>query len=249
MASATKARLGPLLLREYQHGSHNDSRIISDQAQVWTVNLKENVAAVVELRKLLSMDEIARADKFRFESGRNEFTITRGVLRTLLGVALTVPPQELSFSYSSHGKPLLAGEFEGTIELNVSHSDGMAVVSFARNHRLGVDVEKVRLDFEHRRIAERFFSENERKQLRGFAASEIPYAFFRCWTRKEAFIKAIGEGLSHPLSQFDVDLHSGQVARLLNTRPDPAEASRWTLFDIPVPAGYVAALAMEECSA
>jgi 4'-phosphopantetheinyl transferase len=151
----------------------------------------------------------------------------------------------LQFSYSAHGKPKLEGHPGNALEFNVSHSDGMAIVSLARHSRLGVDIEKVRLDFEHQHIAERFFSDQEREQLRSMSPEEIPYAFFRCWTRKEAFIKALGEGLSHPLHQFDVELRATEPARLLSTRPDPAEVSRWSLFDIPVPAGYLAALAME----
>ncbi|HZQ70139.1 MAG TPA: 4'-phosphopantetheinyl transferase superfamily protein [Terriglobales bacterium] len=245
MASATTIVPGPLHVREYVPGCKLDPLSVN-QVQVWTVNLTSHVGSVSALRELLSEDEIARADKFRFEQGRNEFTITRGLLRTLLGHYLDVAPQQLRFSYTAHGKPQLEGASKPRAEFNVSHSDGIAVIAFADRRRLGVDVEKVRLDFEHQHIAERFFSENEREQLQKIPRQDIPFAFFRCWTRKEAFIKALGEGLSHPLHQFDVELRADEPARLLSTRPDPAEAARWTLFDIPVPAGYTAALATED---
>ena len=232
--------------REFVLGCEKKMAAEPDSVQVWTIDLESNCPLVTDFRGLLSKDEIARADKFLFEKGRNEFTITRGALRTLMGSYLGVAPTELRFSYSAHGKPGLEGDFRNAAEFNVSHSDGMAIVCIAQQSRLGVDVEKVRLDFEHQRIAERFFSDHEREQLRHLPAREIPYAFFRCWTRKEAFIKALGEGLSHPLHQFDVELRAEEPARLLSTRPNAAEASRWLVFDIPVPAGYLAALAMED---
>ena len=247
MASATKSVAGPMHCRQYVTGREVDVRSDSPLIQVWTVDLDANRESVSHFRRLLSDEEVGRADKFRFEQGRNEFTITRGVLRTLLGAYLGIAPEQLRFSHSHHGKPELHGQLKHCVEFNVSHSDGMAIVSFANARRLGVDIEKVRLGFEHERIAERFFSENEREQLRSISRQEIPHAFFRCWTRKEAFIKALGEGLSHPLHQFDVELRPGKSPCLLSTRPDPDEAPRWTLYDIPVPAGYVAALAMEEC--
>jgi 4'-phosphopantetheinyl transferase len=244
MASSTKGVAGPIHCREYVFGRELD--VPSHEVQVWTVDLEANRESVSHFRHLLTDEEVARADKFRFQQGRNEFTITRGVLRTLLGAYLGIGPEQLRFSYSPHGKPELDGQLKHSVEFNVSHSDGMAIVSFVNGRRLGVDIEKIRLDFEHQRIAERFFSQIEREQLRSIPRQDIPHAFFRCWTRKEAFIKALGEGLSHPLHQFDVELRAGNSPCLLNTRPDPAEAARWTLFDIPVPAGYVAALAMED---
>ncbi len=245
VSAASSMALSPQC-REFVLGREKQLPAEPESAQVWTIDLEANRAMVADFRALLSEDEGARADKFRFEKGRNEFTITRGVLRSLLGSFLGVAPAELRFSYSAHGKPQLEGHFRNALEFNVSHSDGMAIVCLAQQSRLGVDIEKVRLDFEHPRIAERFFSDHEREQLRNLSPEEIPYAFFRCWTRKEAFIKALGEGLSHPLHQFDVELRANKPAALLSTRPDPDEASRWNLFDIPVPAGYLAALAMED---
>jgi len=121
----------------------------------------------------------------------------------------------------------------------------MVVCAFARDRGVGVDVEKVRRDFNVEEIAERFFSVAERDALRGIPVHEKHEAFFRCWTRKEAYIKARGEGLSHPLHQFDVSLTPKDAAALLATRPDCIEAARWLLRDLPVTSGYLAALAVE----
>jgi 4'-phosphopantetheinyl transferase len=119
------------------------------------------------------------------------------------------------------------------------------LLAFASDRRIGVDVEKVRRDFSTVEIAERFFSEAERCALRELPREQRHEAFFRCWTRKEAFIKALGEGLSHPLDQFDVSIAPGMPPALLATRPDAREVTRWTLRDVEVPGDYAATLAAE----
>ncbi|HEY1262847.1 MAG TPA: 4'-phosphopantetheinyl transferase superfamily protein, partial [Terriglobales bacterium] len=116
---------------------------------------------------------------------------------------------------------------------------------FVRGHRLGVDVEEIRTDFASAEVAERFFSISERTCLQELSAAEQHEAFFRCWTRKEAYIKATGDGLSLPLDQFDVSLSAQAPAQLLRTRPDAAEAARWLMRDLDVGSGYAAALVME----
>ncbi len=201
---------------------------------------------VRRLQQLLSEDENIRAARFGFEKSRNEFVVSRGMLRLLLGCYLGVSSGCVRFTYSPHGKPSMVvplGEFAPSF--SISHSDGMVVCAFARDRGVGVDVEKVRRDFNVEEIAERFFSVAERDALRGIPVHEKHEAFFRCWTRKEAYIKARGEGLSHPLHQFDVSLTPKDAAALLATRPDCIEAARWLLRDLPVTSGYLAALAVE----
>jgi 4'-phosphopantetheinyl transferase len=128
------------------------------------------------------------------------------------------------------------------LEFNVSHSGSVAVLAFARGRALGVDVEQLRENFDHEAIACRFFSEEEQRQLAALQPSERYQGFFRCWTRKEAYIKAQGTGLSLPLHQFDVSLKPGEVNALLFTRPDSAEAARWSLQEVLAGDGYIAAL-------
>jgi len=201
---------------------------------------------VSRLQPLLSEEENIRAARFRFEKNRNEFVVSRGMLRLLLGCYLGVSPRKICFAYSSYGKPKMAvprGELD--LSFNVSHGDGAVLCAFAREHRVGVDVEKVRKDFNVEEVAERFFSVAERDALRNLRAHEKHDAFFRCWTRKEAYIKARGEGLSLPLHDFDVSLLPGKPATLLSTRPDANEAARWSLHDLLVGPGYAAALVVE----
>ncbi|MBZ5723300.1 MAG: 4'-phosphopantetheinyl transferase superfamily protein [Acidobacteriia bacterium] len=214
------------------------------EIHVWHGSLQPSPAEVAGLAQLLSPDELERADRFHFEKNRSEFIFARGTLRTLLGSYLGVAPADLRFAYSPHGKPSL--DDRKTVDFNISHTEGMVVFAFARSRRIGVDVEKVRRDFDVEEIAERFFSVAERLALREIPEPQRYPAFFHCWTRKEAYIKARGEGLSHPLHQFDVSLAPGKPAALLGTRPDAEEAKRWSLWDLAISPEHAAALAAEE---
>jgi 4'-phosphopantetheinyl transferase len=235
-------------VREFHYASNvPDCPVLSDnEIHVWHQTLAPESADVENFRSLLSTDELQRAGRFRFDADRKEYSVSRGTLRALLGSYLNVPPQELRFSHSAYGRPsLLAETSANTLDFNISHSGEVALLAFARGRRIGIDVEKVRRDFATSEIAERFFSTAERAALRELPQEQRHEAFFRCWTRKEAFIKALGEGLSHPLDQFDVSLAPGLPAALLATRPDVHEVARWKLWDIQVPAHYAAALAAE----
>jgi 4'-phosphopantetheinyl transferase len=200
---------------------------------------------VSRLETILSGDEKERAARFRFEKNRKEFIVTRGWLRMLLGQYLGVSPAQLAFAYSAHGKPSIGVPATAPLHFNVSHTDGMGVFAFAWNRRVGIDIEKPREEVNVEELAGRFYSSAEKQAIRELPPEDRREAFFRCWTRKEAYIKAIGEGLSHPLHQFDVSLAPGDQAALLCTRPDATEASRWVLRDVPTAPGYIAALAVE----
>ncbi len=195
------------------------------------------------LLELLSAEERARADRYLVDRPRNTFVVTRATLRVLLASYLGRSPEQLAFCYSAQGKPSLANEATD-LRFNVSHTDGLAALAFVRGREIGVDVEKVKPDCEARKLAERFFSPAERQAISRFSGIALQEAFFRCWTRKEAFIKAKGGGLSIPLDQFDVSVAEDQPAALLGTRPDADEARRWMLYELPVEAGYAAALAV-----
>ncbi len=127
----------------------------------------------------------------------------------------------------------------------MSHSHGVALYAVTRDREVGIDLEFIRRDLEVEQIAERFFSRRETATLRALPTALREYAFFLCWTRKEAYIKARGEGLSLPLDQFDVSLIPGEPAALLSTQPDSDEALRWSLQELTLASGYVAALAVE----
>ena len=213
---------------------------------VWQARLDQFAEQQDRLLGLLSADERERAERFHFARDRSHFIVARGLLRTLLGRYLDSPPGRLSFSYGPYGKPTLSGEDDGrALRFNVSHSHGVALYAVARGRAVGVDVEYVRDNMVGESIAERFFSAREVAALRALPAEVQPLAFFNCWTRKEAFIKARGEGLSFPLDQFEVSLNPKEPAALVSIRDDPREASRWSLQALPLEEGYVAALAVE----
>jgi 4'-phosphopantetheinyl transferase len=212
-----------------------------DEVHLWQVDLAIVAKGEPRWEKILSADERARAARFHFSQDRQYFTATRALLRMLLGSYVDSDPMELVFSYSDKEKPSL-NPSASRVEFNVSHSGGIALLAFTRERSLGVDVEQLRENFDHEAIARRFFSEQERRQLAELTPSERFHGFFRCWTRKEAYIKAQGTGLSLPLDQFDVSLRPGEVNALLATRPDSAEAAQWSLREVPVSDGYLAAL-------
>lgn len=211
-------------------------------ARVWHWPLDVSVLEVRSLRKVLSADELERAERYRFDQHRNEFILTRAVLRTVLASYTAQSPESLSFDYSAQGKPALRNG-PSDLRFNVSHTEGLAVLALVREREIGVDAEKIRPQPDAQKLAKRFFSPQEQRFLEKLSGDQLQKAFFRCWTRKEAYIKAKGEGLSIPLHAFDVSLEEDLPAALVATRPDPTEAGRWTLYDLSVGQGYSAALA------
>jgi len=221
-------------------------QLADDEVQVWRVEMDVLAPSEPHWFGLLSPDEQERARRFRFDRHRRRFATTRGVLRTLLGSYLTVDPRSVRFRYSDKQKPALDETLpQGNLQFNVSHSEELALIAFTRSREIGVDVERVQPDSDVESTAKHFFSDSEREMLASLPASERHAAFFRCWTRKEAFIKAIGEGMSMPLAQFDVSLAPGQPAELLATRPDPKEKQRWSMWTLDAGPEYAAALVVE----
>ncbi|MGA2415128.1 MAG: 4'-phosphopantetheinyl transferase superfamily protein [Candidatus Sulfotelmatobacter sp.] len=218
-------------------------RLADEEVHLWRVDLATVGPAEARWLPLLSADEAKRAARFHFNRDRQRYVAARAWLRLLLGAYLEFEAKELTFSYSAREKPALGFSYAGRrMEFNLSHSGAVALLVFAWGRQVGVDVEAVRADFEVEAIANRFFSAQEREQLWACPPAERHAAFFRCWTRKEAYIKATGAGLSLPLSQFDVSLAAGETNALLATRPDAAEAERWLLREVPAGPGYVASL-------
>jgi 4'-phosphopantetheinyl transferase len=216
----------------------------TDEVHVWRASLNLSQSDIERFLRTLAQDERSRADRFYFQEDREHFIAARGVLRAVLGKYLQIDPGRLRFEYGSYGKPKLAEEFRaGSFCFNVSHSHGLAVYALSSGREVGVDVERIRSGFACERIAERFFSPQEVRALRSLPRSRQDEAFFNCWTRKEAYIKAKGVGVSIPLQLFDVSLVPGEPAALLSVRGDPHETSRWSLRDLFPGTGYVGALA------
>ena len=223
-----------------------DLTLSSAEVHVWRACLDRDASCVAQLQPTLSADESQRAARFHFPRDRRRFTVARGVLRNILGRYLGIPPSELGFRYSAYGKPALAGGFDAAgVRFNISHSHEMALFAVTCHREIGVDIEYLGREIRGEEIAEHFFSAHERARLGALPAAAKHEAFFNCWTRKEAYIKAHGEGLSLPLDQFDVSLAPGEPVALLATRSDPREALRWSLRALTPGPGYVAALAVE----
>jgi 4'-phosphopantetheinyl transferase len=214
-----------------------------DEVQLWRADLDAIRADESRWQKVLSSDESTRASRFHFPTDRQRFVASRALLRTILAGYLATDPNCLSLAYSNKEKPSLGPAHAGSgVKFNVSHSAGIALFAFTRGRDIGVDVERVRCDFDVEAIARRFFSAHEQNQLGALPIDKRFEAFFRCWTRKEAYIKATGEGLSLPLHQFDVSVAPENGDALLSTRPDNSEAQLWSLREIPAGSGFMAAL-------
>jgi 4'-phosphopantetheinyl transferase len=216
------------------------------EVHAWRATLDQPASQIQSLLLNLSTDEQTRAGRFHFARDRARFVVGRGVLRAILGHYLNREPACLSFCYGSHGKPALAEQFDqGAIRFNMSHSHGVALYALTRGREVGIDIERIRFDLAVAEIADRFFSRRESAMLRALPVASQHQAFFRCWTRKEAYIKARGEGLSLPLDQFDTLPVVAESGAVFGTEQSPPETSRWSIQDLfPLP-GYAAALAVE----
>ena len=220
--------------------------LADDEVHVWRVWRRQSAEAMSSLWRTLSMDEREKAERFRFGKDRETYVATRGALRSILGGYLGLAPDDICFSYSAYGKPALDVAVHPTNTMfNVSHSHDLALIAVTLDSKIGVDVEMVRSDMAGDEIAQRFFAPSEIATLRSLPEQQQTEAFFHCWTRKEAFVKAVGEGLSYPLDQFEVSLTSGKSARLVGIRGGRMEAERWSLYTLTPGAGFVAAVAVE----
>jgi 4'-phosphopantetheinyl transferase len=225
------------------NGFTGSSVLSEDEVHVWRTSLDMDVSGLTKLREILTQDERERADRFQFEADRRRCVIGRGYLRLLLGGILDLPANKLRFDYDEFGKPTLVPTQGLPLHFNVSHSGELILIAITTGRLVGIDVERIRTDLDLDGIAARFFSVNECKILASLDGRSRYEAFFTCWTRKEAYLKARGVGLSLPLDQFDVSVLPDEEPRLLTTRHDPAEAGRWRLRTLDLSSDYAAALA------
>ncbi len=209
------------------------------EVHVWQASLD---CGIDSFRRTLSADERSRSDRFHFERDRAHYIAGRGILRRLLGQYLGCPPEDLRFESNKYGKPALT---DRALDFNVSHSHGIALFAVTTRAQIGIDVEKVREDFgDYLSFSERFFAPGERAALRALPIEARHRAFFTCWTRKEAYIKARGEGISHPLDAFEVSVSPEDAPAVLKTVDGPMDAANWHLEELVPGGGYVAALAV-----
>ena len=221
-------------------------RLLNDEIHVWRAFLEVPSTRLKSLHSILSDDEANQSVRYCFERDRRRFIIRRGLLRCILSRYLGQSPRALAFQCNNHGKPALAS-MSGAPSLcfNVSHSGELTLYAITRNREVGVDIEYVRPFEDAEDIVKHFFSSREKAEFGTLPARIKNQAFFACWTRKEAYIKARGEGLSYPLSNFSVSMIPDESAGLVEIKGDKNKKSRWTLKTILPGAGYVAAVAVE----
>jgi 4'-phosphopantetheinyl transferase len=214
------------------------------EVQVWAIWLTTSDAAFAFYRSTLSPDERERAERFSFENLRRSYVLSRGGLRILLGHYLGCPPNEIELIYGPKGKPALRQPTR--IRFNTSHSGQLALHAFTCDCELGVDVEQIRELDDAGAIATRFFSSAEVSELLSLRPGDRGLAFLRCWTRKEAYVKSIGDGLAIPLNHFQVTLLPGVPARFVQVTSNMGTVGDWTLNDLELAAGYIGALAYRD---
>jgi 4'-phosphopantetheinyl transferase len=206
---------------------------------VWSASLDPPAEQVRSLESLLSTAERERAARLRIDRDRRQFTVRRGLLRSILGRYLDRPGNELVFQYTELGKPSLDPRtWDGSVRFNLSYSFGLALYAVARDVELGVDVERLRTTVPYAAMATRYFAAAECAELERLPVADRERGFFNCWTRKEAYVKALGTGLVTALDSFTVNLTPGVPAELRHGEPG------WTLTDLDAPPGYAAAIAV-----
>jgi 4'-phosphopantetheinyl transferase len=217
-----------------------------DEVHVWRASLGRPTSRVEQPLRTLSDDERRRAERFHSERDQKRFVVARSTLRSILGRYLGAEPSQVRFEYGPRGKPRLTEPFAHlALRFNLAHSHEWALYAFAHGREVGIDLERVCPLPDAEEIVTRFFSPRESAAWWALPPNRRQEAFYLCWTRKEAYIKAIGDGLARPLDQFDVSLVPAESARLLHIEGNPEEANRWSLQTLEPAPGYVAALAVE----
>jgi 4'-phosphopantetheinyl transferase len=219
-------------------------RLERGEIHVWRTDLNEQSDGLQSFLRVLNETERTRAERFHFKKDRDRFVIARGILRMILGRYLYVEPERLQICYGPHGKPALADVHnKDRLYFNVSHSHSLTLYAMARERELGIDVEYVRQGLAIESIARQVCSPGEIEKLLKLPPNQRNQAFFNCWTRKEAYVKAVGKGLAFPLDQLEVSFAPNESAALL--RESGKIVSGWSLRDLSPGPGYVAAIAIE----
>jgi 4'-phosphopantetheinyl transferase len=226
--------------------AHPAARFTAGSTEILVACLDLAPDAVHNLAASLSDSERQRVNRLAFHRDRRRFIVARARLRQFLAARLGIRAESVELASGSHGKPELAQRFAGTgWRFNLSHSDDIAVYAFSRGCRVGIDVEALRAIHDADDIAASFFSRHENDVYRALVSHDKPLGFFNCWTRKEAFIKALGDGLSHSLDSFDVSLAPGEPAKILRVGKTCGDGTGWRLDSFSPAPGYIAAVVTE----
>lgn len=220
--------------------------LTAPEVHILFAGLDREPSELARLERFLDPVERARADRLCDVGIRVRFVAGRGFLRETLAAHLDLQPEEIRLAEGEWGKPRLAEVVGyGSLSFNLSHAGNLAVLAVTWERELGIDLEKIKEDLPFRQIARIFFSLREQEELFSLPLGEQPAAFYRCWTRKEAYLKGCGRGFAQPSNSFDVSLLPSHPPALLAHRTSPDEPAGWSLIDVPVPPGYCATLAIE----
>jgi 4'-phosphopantetheinyl transferase len=217
-------------------------QLSGNEIHIWTVKTKAPLPVVAALKHVLTASEAERAARFRFRSLEDSYIVVHGALRYVLGGYLDVDPAAVQFVYGPKGKPELAFPSQ----FNLSHSGDLAVIGLTAHCEIGIDLEQIRPLSDIEQIANRFFQREEAAEILSLPQTEREHAFFCCWTRKEAYIKAIGDGLSAPLDGFRVTVQPSEPVRIIHVNNDAAAADDWSLHDVLIASDYAAAVAYRD---
>ncbi len=220
--------------------------VIRDEVHVWRASLDIPDEQIEKLLKTLSPDERKRSEKYHFRRDRQNFVAARGILRNILAGYLGTEPEKIIFSYSPYSKPFLSGPFsDRDLSFNLSHAKDLAMYAVTRKRKVGIDIEYPRQEFQWNDIVERCFSSPEKAELLALPEKNRHRAFFTYWTRKEAFLKANGIGLSTEIKDVNVTLKHDRSSYLLRPICALRDDDYWSLIDLNPGFGYLAALAVE----
>lgn len=221
------------------------------EVHVWMTSIDRRRSEMDNLHQTITDDEKARAECFRFDTHRQRYIVGRATLRAILSRYVGIPPNRLRFQYNSYGKPMLVERKDrgvlptGTLNFNLSHSNRLVLYAVTQGREIGVDIEYIRDNLDVLRIAKRYFSTQEFSEIASLPQTRQIKTFFDCWTRKEAFIKAKGEGFSLPTDQFNVSITPENTVAWLHTATDQHDTSSWSIQALTPASGYAAALAVQ----
>lgn len=217
--------------------------LAQNEVQVWSLDLALAEATIHSLYELLNSEERQRADRFHFPHDRVHFIAARGQLRILLARHLNLTPTELQFSYSKYGKPSLVQAPE--LHFNLSHANTKALLAVTYAGKVGVDIEYTQKEIDVDGIAQRFFANNEYQLLQTLNGTAKHKAFFTAWTRKEAFLKALGKGVAYGLEKVEVSILPEQPAKIIALHDPALELTEWCMFALQPASAYIAALVVK----
>lgn|SRR5262245_30844667 len=223
-------------------------QLAADEVHTWSASLDIPSETSARLYATLAPDERQRSARFQFDRDRQRFIAARGVLRELLGCYLHTDPGDVSFVYNAFGKPDLSPRFGVQLKFNLSHAASLALVAIASASSVGVDLEYIRTQSDYAEIARRFFSAAEVDFLSGLRSETYAAGFLSCWTKKEAYVKARGQGLTIPVNDFSVPLTTDPARGCEDSFVavlDGVSATRWSLYTFRPAPGYAGALAIE----